>query len=131
MVVDTSVLLQILFDEPDALTALRAVLNSGDPRVTAPGLLETEIVYGSRTSFGHRAVPELVDRLHLRIVPFSAEHVPEARLAYERFGRGSGSPAQLNFGDCISYAAARLLDVPLAYKGEDFGHTDLKLVRTG
>lgn len=131
MVVDTSVLLQILFDEPGATEAVRVVLAAGTPLVTAPGVLEAEIVFGSWMSFSDRAVPELINGLHLRVVPFTQEHLSDARLAYERFGRGSGSPARLNFGDCISYAVARKLDLPLAYKGDDFGHTDLRLVRTG
>ena len=131
MVVDTSVVLQILFDEPGAVEALRVIANAADPVVTAPGVLEAEIVYGSRARFGDRAVSELIERMNLRVEDFSARHVPEARLAYERFGWGSGSPARLNFGDCVSYAVARDLGRPLAFKGDDFGHTDLRVVRTG
>jgi ribonuclease VapC len=131
MLIDTSVLLQILFDEPDAIEALGVILASPERLVTAPGLLETEIVFGACHSFADRAVPELVTRLNLWVEPFTAQHVSEARLAYERFGKGSGSEAKLNFGDCISYAVARTLAVPLAFKGDDFVHTDLDLVRTG
>jgi ribonuclease VapC len=45
--------------------------------------------------------------------------------AYERYGKGRGHPARLNMGDCLSYAAARVLGVPLLYKGEDFARTDI------
>ncbi len=46
--------------------------------------------------------------------------------AFQRFGKGTGHKAQLNFGDCLSYAVAKSLDAPLLFKGEDFRHTDVK-----
>lgn len=49
-----------------------------------------------------------------------------ARAAYRDFGKGSGHPARLNFGDCFAYALAQWLREPLLYKGEDFGHTDVR-----
>ena len=48
-----------------------------------------------------------------------------ARIAFRRFGKGSGHPARLNFGDCFAYALAKAFDAPLLYKGGDFGHTDI------
>jgi ribonuclease VapC len=131
VLVDPSVLLQVLFDEPGAIDAIGVILAAPERMVTAPGLLETEIVFGTRLGFADRAVPDLVTRLNLWVEPFTAHHVSEARLAYQRFGKRSGSAAKLNFGDCISYAVAHTLGMPLAFKGDDFVHTDLELIRTG
>ena len=65
---------------------------------------------------------------HIVIEPFTEEQAQTARQAYRDFGRGSGHPAKLNFGDCISYALAAVLDEPLLYKGDDFGYTDIRSV---
>jgi ribonuclease VapC len=54
------------------------------------------------------------------------EHVQIARSAYRDFGKGSGHPAGLNFGDCFAYALASQTDGPLLFKGDDFVHTDLR-----
>jgi ribonuclease VapC len=72
-----------------------------------------------------------VTRLNLWVEPFRSLHVGEARFAYERFGKGSRRETKLNFGDCISYAVARTLAMPLAFKGDDFEHTNQDLVRAG
>jgi ribonuclease VapC len=131
MVVDSSVLLQILFQEPGAEGALRALGSAPTPKMSAPTLLETETVYGSVAGFGSGAVLELVDRLEIEVLPFTLEHAREARLAYARYSKGQGHPARLNFGECISYALARLSGEPLAFKGDDFSQTDLRAVRLG
>jgi ribonuclease VapC len=131
MVVDASVLLQILFEEPAAEDALRVLAATPNLKIAAPTLLETEIVHGATLGFGSGAVTELVERLEIDVQPFTREHVREARFAYSRYGKGQGHPARLNFGDCISYALARVTGLPLAYKGDDFGHTDLRTIRFG
>jgi ribonuclease VapC len=58
-------------------------------------------------------------------VPFDAEQLAAARDAHRRYGRNSGSRAQLNFGDCMSYALAKVTGEPLLFKGDDFTHTDI------
>lgn len=131
MVVDPSVLLQVLFDEPGAADAVRTVLDADDPIVTSVGALEAEVVWGARTGFADDAVATLLERLGARVVAFDAAHLDEARAAYARFGKGRGHPARLNLGDCVSYAVARSLGRPLAFKGDDFVHTDVDAVRTG
>ena len=62
---------------------------------------------------------------HLVIEPFTEEQAQTARQAYRDFGRGSGHPAKLNFGDCFAYALAKCVDEPLLFKGNDFSQTDL------
>ena len=131
MVIDSSVLLQILFEEPGAEEAVLTLGRASNLIMASPTLLETEIVYGSRREFNSGEVAELVERLGIALRPFTAEHVMEAKLAYARFGKGQGHPAQLNFGDCVSYALAKVAGRPLAFKGEDFNLTDLDVVKLG
>lgn len=131
MVVDPSVLLQILFDEPGAADAVRTVLEGDDPVVTSVGALEAEVVWGARSGFADGMVATLLARLGVRIVAFEPEHLTEARSAYERFGKGRGHPARLNLGDCVSYAVAKATGRLLAFKGDDFTHTDVVALRTG
>jgi ribonuclease VapC len=131
MVVDTSVLLQILFNEDGATEALYTLDWAEDLTIATPTLLETEIVYGAQRGFSSGDVAELVKRLEIDVRPFTAEHVLEAKLAYARYGKGQGHAAALNFGDCVSYSLAKVEGQPLAFKGEDFNHTDLKVVKLG
>jgi ribonuclease VapC len=74
---------------------------------------------------------ELIERFKIVIEPVTAEQAKIARQAYRDFGKGSGSPANLNFGDCFTYALARDKREPLLYKGDDFGHTDLRAALQG
>jgi ribonuclease VapC len=69
---------------------------------------------------------DLIERSGIVIEPVTAEQAKIARLAYRDFGKGSGHPAALNFGDCFSYALARDKREPLLWKGDDFGHTDIR-----
>ena len=131
MIVDSSVLLQILFAEPGAEEAVSTLGRTPSLMMASPTLLETEIVYGSRRGFNSGEIAELVLRLGISLHPFTTEHVMEAKLAYARFGKGQGHPAQLNFGDCISYALAKVTGLPLAFKGEDFNLTDLEVLKLG
>lgn len=128
MVVDASVLLHVLFGEPGAADTLAWLGRRSDLLIAAPTLLEAEIVYGSHRGFRRGDVAELVDRLRIDVVPFTSEHAREAKHAYARYGKGQHHPARLNFGDCIAYALATVANRPLVYKGDDFLHTDLRLV---
>ena len=131
MVLDSSVLLQILFGEHGAGEAVLTLGRAPNLIMASPTLLETEIVYGSRRGFNSGEVAELALRLGVDVRPFTAEHAVEAKLAYARFGKGQGHPARLNFGDCVSYALAKVAGRPLAFKGEDFNLTDLNVVKLG
>ena len=131
MIVDSSVLLQILFNEAGAEEVVRTLGREPDLMMASPTLLETEVVYGSRRGFNSGEVAELVQRLGISVAPFTSEHALEAKLAYARFGKGQAHPAQLNFGDCVSYALAKVTGRSLAFKGEDFNLTDLQVVKFG
>ena len=125
LVVDTSALIAILLAEPDALRFAQALHGADELRMSAPSWLEAaQVATGRRGVEGYAQFHELVTRLAIEIVPCDEAM---ARIAYEawlRFGKGR-HPASLNFGDCFSYALAKLRGEPLLFKGEDFSKTDL------
>lgn len=126
MIVDTSALIAILRDEPEAETFALTLAAEQAARISAANYLETAIVIdASRDPIASRHVDELLTRAKLVIEPVTVEQVAIARAAYGDFGKGSGHPAQLNFGDCFAYALAKSADEPLLFKGEDFSRTDL------
>lgn len=69
---------------------------------------------------------ELISELGIVIEPVTADQARTAREAYRQFGKGSGHPARLNFGDCFAYALAKDFDEPLLFIGQDFVHTDIR-----
>lgn len=126
MIVDTSALIAILRDEPDAEAYAVALAAAAAPRISAANYLETGIVIDmSGDPVASRHVDDLVARAGVEIATVSADQATIARAAYRDFGKGSGHAAQLNFGDCFAYALAKSTDEPLLFKGADFGHTDM------
>ena len=126
IVVDTSALVAILLLEPDASRYAAAVQAADVVKISAITLLEAGIVMHRKQGPG--GVDDLRDLLSsasVEIVPFDGDMARIGTDAFARFGRGSGSPAKLNFGDCASYALAKSLSVPLLFKGADFVHTDI------
>ncbi|HEY6425342.1 MAG TPA: type II toxin-antitoxin system VapC family toxin [Pseudonocardiaceae bacterium] len=83
------------------------------------------MIDASRDPIASRHVDDLVTKARLVIEPVTADQAAIARAAYRYFGKGSGHPAQLNFGDCFAYALAKSADEPLLFKGDDFSSTDL------
>ena len=128
MVIDTSALLAILQDEPER-RAFNEALESADARlVSVATLVEASILIESRYGAeGLRDLDLLLDRAGIEAVPVDLEQAREARSAWSRFGKGR-HPAGLNFGDCFSYALARVLGEPLLFKGDDFPQTDVRAV---
>jgi ribonuclease VapC len=126
VIVDTSALVAVLREEDDAGGYVRALGAAGRKRISAGTLLETSIVVdANRDPVLSGRLDDLVAAAELEIVPVTQRHVEVARRAHRDFGRGSGHPAGLNFGDCFAYALARECGEPLLYKGDDFGHTDV------
>lgn len=104
-------------------------MSEGPLGVGAPTLTETGIVLQSRIGIlGWTLLARLVEEADMVVVPFTDQHAAVAVDAYRRFGKGS-HPAALNFGDCMTYAVARLSGEPLLHVGDDFTKTDLDLVR--
>jgi ribonuclease VapC len=127
LIVDTSALIAILRAEPDAESFALALAAAPAPRMSVANYLETALVIDSaRDPVASRQVDKVVTRAGLALEPVTAEQARVARAAYRDFGRGSGHPAKLNFGDCFAYALARCADEPLLFKGDDFGHTDVE-----
>ena len=126
MIVDSSALIALIFREPESKKILDSLAEAEVVAIGAPTLAETGIVLGAKLGEASRAIlSRLVEDLDLLVVPFTAAHGREAREAFLRFGRGR-HPANLNFGDCLTYATAKLAGRPLLFVGEDFNHTDLE-----
>lgn len=129
MVIDTSALVAIAFAEPEREVFLSLILQSERLLISTPTLLETRMVVHGRR--GERAVVLLDDLLRLPMfesVPPGEAETSAAYAAFVAFGKGSGHPAGLNFGDVFSYALAKVRGLPLLYKGEDFAQTDIEAV---
>ena len=126
MIVDTSALIAILRDEPEAAACAAAIEAAPQRRMSAANFVEAAIVIdGSRDPIASRRLDDLVAEAQLAIEAVTAAHARTAREAYRDFGRGSGHPARLNFGDCFAYALARATGEPLLFKGNDFSYTDI------
>ena len=128
MVIDTSILVAILFDEPERLQASQAIARDPKRLVSAASLLEASIVAEARQ--GEAAGRDLdlaLHRMHATIVAVDETQAELARSAWRRFGKGN-HPARLDYGDCFSYALAVSAGEPLLFKGDDFGKTDIAVV---
>lgn len=126
MILDTSVLIAILRQEGDRLNFVRTIYRAGSRRLSAASYLEAGIVVdGSGDPVLSRRLDELVEEARISIEPVTERQARLARAAYRDFGRGSGHPAQLNYGDCFAYALAKDTGEPLLFKGDDFAHTDV------
>src|SRR6267154_5301264 len=126
MIVDTSALFAILRDEPEAKDCALAIERSASRRVSAANFVETALVIdGSRNPIASRRFDDLVKEAQIVIEPVTESQARLAREAYRDFGKGSGHPAKLNFGDCFAYALAKTAGEPLLFKGDDFIHTDV------
>jgi len=127
VIVDTSALLAILRDEVEAPACAIAIENASVRRMSAANFLEAAIVIDlSRDPVASRRLDDLLNEAEIVIEPVTEDHARIGRAAYRDFGKGSGHPAQLNFGDCFAYALARATGEPLLFKGTDFSHTDIK-----
>jgi ribonuclease VapC len=124
MVVDTSALVAILFDESDAKRLAESIVRSEVKLLSAASYLETCVVVDNkRGAEATLDVDDLVDRTGVSIEPFTQSQAVVARRAYQLYGKGH-HPAGLNFGDCFAYALAKTTGEPLLFKGDDFARTD-------
>ncbi|MCE2470264.1 MAG: type II toxin-antitoxin system VapC family toxin [Dehalococcoidia bacterium] len=126
MIIDSSALCAILFDEPDAARYAAAIAAAETRRVSAVNLLETAIVVESRGGPpGGSQLDALIERAAIEVVPVTVTQIAAARTAWRRFGKGN-HPAGLNLGDCLAYALSQTNREPLLFKGRDFVHTDIE-----
>jgi ribonuclease VapC len=131
MVIDSSALIAILFDEPDRRSLENAIEVDSVRLVSAMTKLEAGIVMVGRHGIdGGMRLDELIARIAATIVPFDEHQADIAREAFARYGKGR-HPAGLNFGDCAAYALAVAEAEPLLFKGTDFGATDVEVEGQG
>jgi len=126
MVIDTSAIVAIAQNEPEAAAFERLV--AGDPvrLIASATLLEAAMVLEARWGEPGGAYLDLwIAKAGVEIVPVEAEHADQARRAWRRYGKGR-HPASLNYGDCFSYSLAKLANEPLLFKGNDFSQTDIR-----
>lgn len=127
MIIDTSAIMAIALEEPGADDIERAIWADEQPCIGAPTMVEIQAVLSGRNDPAlSRKVASMLREFNPVVVPFTREHAVAAIAAYKDFGRNSGHPAKLNFGDCLSYAIASDMNEPLLYVGDDFTHTDLR-----
>jgi ribonuclease VapC len=127
VIVDTSAVIAILKEEDDAAVYAHAIATAEARRLSAVSYLECGIVLDSqRDPIVSRGLDELIQEAKIVVEPVTERQARLARQAYADFGKGSGHPAGLNFGDCLSYALALDLREPLLWKGNDFGHTGIE-----
>ncbi len=125
MVIDTSALVAVILEEPDASLYYSAMANSPVCLVSAASLVEASLVLvGRRTQGATALLDALLIQFEMEVVSFDQQQAQIAREAFRRFGKGC-HPAGLNFGDCFSYALAKQTRQPLLFKGSDFSKTDI------
>jgi ribonuclease VapC len=127
VIVETSALIAIVRREPERESFLAALDASPTNRISAASYVEAAIVVdATRDPVLSRYLDELLGASEIAIEPVTERQARIAREAYRDYGRGSGHPAGLNFGDCFAYALARDVGEPLLFKGADFRHTDVR-----
>ena len=126
IVVDTSAVLAILLGEPERAQC-QSALRAADEAIMSVGtLIEARMV--ARGKGGDKMVAlldVLIEESGIKLVSVSEEHAGLAHTGFVRFGKGTGHPAQLNFGDLFAYALAKSNDAPLLFKGDDFAASDV------
>ncbi len=127
MIIDSSAIVAVLKQEPEA-PHFKKLLNEAEHlRISAATFFELSIVIDTRKNPAmSMAIDELIKQLGIVIEPVTETQARIARQAYNNFGKGSGHKAGLNYGDCFSYALAKDKREPILFKGDDFRHTDLR-----
>ena len=129
MIIDTSALVAVLDQEPEAERIAHTLASAPERVLSAANLVEVGIVMQARRGDdGARDLDLLLAKLRVEIAAVTASQADIARKAFRRFGRGRHA-ANLNFGDCFAYALAKDKSAPLLFKGNDFGRTDVMAAR--
>ena len=126
MIIDTSAIIAVLRNEPEAEVFRQLIESKQSCMLSAASYVEAACVVDSaRDPLVSRRLDDLLKLANCRIEPVTEKQARLAREAYRDYGKGSGHPAQLNFGDCFSYALAKDSGQALLFKGEDFRRTDV------
>jgi ribonuclease VapC len=127
MILDSSAVIAILRDEPEAKRFAKSIQDASHRRISAVNYVETAaVIDSSRDPVASRQFDDLLREAEVTIEPVTKIQARIARDAYRDFGKGSGHPAKLNFGGCFSYALAKAMGEPMLFKGDDFSHTDIE-----
>lgn len=124
MIVDSSALMAVVNDEIEGDQMMR-LMATNRCRMSVGTWLEVGIVADGRSTAHGERLDRVVERLGIERVPVTEEQARIARIAYRRYGKGSGSKARLNLGDCFAYALSSTAGEPLLFVGNDFTHTDV------
>jgi ribonuclease VapC len=131
IVVDSSAVIAIFRQEDDAARYARTIAGDSDPIMSAANLVEISIVLRGVKRISpekaERWLDDFIDIAGIRIEPVTTSQAQLARVAHQRFGRGTGHGAALNYGDCFAYALAKESGSPLLCKGRDFPLTDISI----
>ena len=126
MIIDASALLAIVLAEPDAARYAKAIAIAADPRIPSVTWFEASMQVDTRgDDIAINRFDDFIQDFGLRIIPFTADHARQARVARRIYGRNN-HPAQLNFGDCLVYGVAKAEREPLLFKGNEFSQTDIE-----
>jgi ribonuclease VapC len=125
LILDSSAILSVLFEEEGRDRVVDAIGAADLLAIGAPTLFETGMVaVGAFDLHGRALVAQFLERWNVLVIPFDQRHWQVAADAFVRYGKGR-HPARLNYGDCMTYATARVVDEPLLFTGDDFARTDL------
>ena len=125
IVLDSSVLVGIIKSERDSERFLD-LLAGEECAIGAPTLVETRLWCAANLADqASRWLEDFVNGAEVSVLPFSRAMADVASRAFVLYGRASGHPAKLNFGDCLAYAVSAVMRAPLLFRGGDFGHTDV------
>ncbi len=126
MILDTSAIIAILRNETEAPVFAKAVEKAAHRRISAVNYVESAaVIDASRDPIASRRFDDLLREAQVALEPVTEAQARLARQAYRDFGKGSGHPAKLNFGDCFAYALAKARNESLLFKGDDFSQTDV------
>jgi ribonuclease VapC len=127
MILDTSAVVSVFLKDEDHKDVLDKLLNAKAIAIGSPTLAETGIVLSAKIGNGSASLLfRFLQENGVFIVSFGPDHYIAAVHAYEKYGKGRHK-AGLNFGDCLTYAVAKLAKQPLLFVGKDFSHTDLEI----
>jgi ribonuclease VapC len=126
IVVDTSAVIAILESEPERSRFVKIIGNASPVYTSVVTVQEAAMVmYGRHGQVGLDGLWQFFEDAGITIAVYDEPQMREAITAFTRYGKGMGTAAKLNMGDCASYALAKTLNAPLLYKGNDFAATDI------
>ena len=130
MIVDTSIIMTMLLDEPEAGDAYNILSTVDKLNISAGTLIECSVVVHTRLGEkGRERLHQTLSQANVSVIPVTQGQADLAQDAFIRFGKGQKNKASLNFGDLFAYALAKESNEALLCKGNDFIHTDIEVIR--